>query len=369
MKLKVLKSNLMTGFKKVQGTIPGKPPMAILANVKLEAEGRTLSLTTSNLDMTVHAMMECEVIEGGATTVPGKLIISIVGALPEGVVELDIGEGEGTMAVSGGDSIFRIPCMDAKDFPTPPSVDGGRQYVMSANALKEIIRKTEFAQCADATRSTLMGTLFDFSDGQLTAVATDGRRLAKVSLNIGESDIQGKFVIPAYSIAEISKVLSSDGDVVIKTAQTQMAFSIEQEKVTVFTKILDVIYPNYNQVIPAAFSNQVKVDRTALATAVMRCSLMGDESAGRHVKFTIGDNQLVVTATNEAIGGEARDIVPVKYAGPTLSAMFDPKFILEPLKAIDSDEIILSMNGAAEPKAITIEGMPVMNIIMPIRQA
>ena len=369
MKIKVLKSALSGGLKKVKDAIPSKQTLAILSNVKIKGEGKKLELTATNLDMTIHAVIGCEADGDGVleTTAPGRLMDSIVGSLPDGVIELEF-DGQSTLMVSGGESLFRLPCMAAKDFPVMPEMSDGNSYTISAMALKEIIRKTEYAMSDDDTRKSLNGTLFEFANDELTAVATDGRRLAKVcyKTEIPEGT-KCQYIIPSSCIAVIGKVLPSDDDVVLKAAKSQMSFEIRANGMTIFTKLLDDVYPNYKQVIPANSTNEVEINRVALMEAVTRCALMGDADAGKYVRFSIAENRLVVTVNNAATGGEARDVVPVKYDGPQLEAMFDPKYIMDPLKAVDADEIILTMNEATFPKLITVKGLPYMCVVMPIR--
>ena len=362
MKIKIIRSKFIEGLKKVQNIVAGKGSLQIIQNAMLEAKDGKLSLVTTDIDISIKSTVDCEVVEAGATTLPVKLLSSTISSCAEGVVELETDIQE-RARISAGSAAFKLSGMNVADFPALPASEDSFAYALPQATLREMLRKTSYAVSQDETRKTLKGVLMSFKDGKLTMVATDGRRLALVEHEIefpaaAEKDI----ILPSKVVSELQRSLSGDGEVKITIERTQVAFNLGETQI--YSKLLDEIYPNYRQVIPQSCSQKISIDRKLLLDAIDRASVMMMEESSS-TRLTFDSNQVLVSSVAADIG-EAKDVVPIKYAGERIEIVFNPSYVKDPLKAIDDDEVTIELNNGSSPAVIRCS-VPFLYVMMPLR--
>ena len=179
MKFKVIRSKFIEGLKSVQNIVAGKGSLPILQNVMIEGKGNSIKLTTTDLDISIKAEVECEVMEEGRTTLPVKLLFVSVMKAAEGEVTVEC-DGQERATIKAGSARFKLQGMPAAEFPSIPEDGEAYMYTIPQATIREMLRKTAYAASQDDTRRTLKGVLMSFKDEKLTMVATDGRRLALV---------------------------------------------------------------------------------------------------------------------------------------------------------------------------------------------
>ena len=362
MKIKIIRSKFLEGLKKVQNIVGTKGASQIIQNVLLEAKGESLFMTTTDLDISIRSVVSCEVVEEGATTLPVKLLFGTVAKVAEGPVELDV-DAQDRAVLSAGSAVFKIAGMDKVDFPALPVGSDAFAYTLPQAVLREMFRKTSYAASQDDTRRTLKGVLMSFKDGKLTMVATDGRRLALVEHEVEfPADAERDIVLPIKVVSELQRSLAAEDDVKIKVETSQISFDMTDTQI--YSKLLDEVYPNYRQVIPESFAEHVAVDRKLLLDALDRASVMTMDET-HSTRLTFDSNQLTVSAAAMDVG-EARDTVPIKYTGEKIEIVFNPSFVMDPLKAIDDDEIVIGLNSGNLPAMIKCS-VPFLYVIMPLR--
>ena len=229
--------------------------------------------------------------------------------------------------------------------------------------VKEMLRKVAYAASQDDTRRTIKCVLMRFKDEKLTMVATDGRRLALVEneIEFPKSD-ERDIVLPSKAVAELQRTLSSDGLASVMLQKSQVCFNLGS--VTIYSKIMEDAYPNYVQVIPKETAEHIAVDRQLLIDALERVSVMTIDEA-HSTKLIFDSGKLTVSATASDIG-DAKDEVPIKYAGETLEIVFNPSYLMDALKVIDDDEVTINLNDGHSPAVITCT-IPFLYVLMPLR--
>lgn len=362
MKFKIVRSKFLESLKRVQNIVGAKGSMMIIQNVLIEAKDNQLFLTTTDLDISIRSMVACEVIEEGSTTLPAKLLVNAISKAVEGPIEIEI-DANDRAQISAGSALFKLSGMSVIDFPTLPVDSSSFEYVVPQNVLRDMLHKTSYAASQDDTRKTLKGVLMSFNEAKLTMVATDGRRLA-----LAESDVdfppeeKRDIILPSKVVCELQRSLSNDGDARISIEKSQISFNLGDTRL--YSKLLDEIYPNYRQVIPGELSERVVIDRQLLLSALDRVSVMTmDES--NSVKLTFDSNELTVSSTTTE-AGSARDMVPVKYDGPHIDIVFNPGYVMDPLKTIDDDEVSIEMNDGNSPALLKCS-TPFLYVMMPLR--
>lgn len=364
MKFTILRSQFIEGLKSVQNVVAAKGSLPILQNVLLEANGKELKMTTTDLDISIMATVECEVVESGISTLPVKLLFGSMCKAAEGPVSVEI-DGRNVATIIAGSAKFKLAGLSEAEFPRLPKDDESFVYEMECQTLKEMLRKTAYAASQDDTRRTLKGVLISFKDMKVTMVATDGRRLALVEKEMEfPKDAERDIVLPSKAVQELQRALGTEGKVKIMVQKTQICFELENIKI--YSKLMDDAYPNYVQVIPKSCRESIVLDRQLLLDALDRASVMTMDEA-HSTKLIFEDNRLTVTSAASDIGS-ASDEVPIKYAGEKLEIMFNPSYVMDPLKAIDDDEVKIEMNDGHAPAVIRCS-IPFLYVIMPLRQS
>ena len=362
MKFKVLRSKFIEGLKSVQNIVAGKGSLPILQNVMIEGRGNSIKLTTTDLDISIKSEVECEVTEEGVTTLPVKLLFTSITKAAEGEITVEC-DAQERATIKAGSARFRLQGMPGSEFPSIPEDGEAYIYTVPQATIREMLRKTAYAASQDDTRRTLKGVLMSFKDEKLTMVATDGRRLALVESELefpkaAEKDI----VLPSKAVAELQRSLSSEGDVSIMVKKSQICFTVAN--VQIYSKLMDDTYPNYRQVIPKECAEQISIDRQLLLNALDRASVMTMDEA-HSTKLIFEANCLTVTSAASDIG-EAKDEVPIKYAGEKIEIMFNPTYVMDPLKVIDDDEVTIGLNNGHSPAVIRCS-IPFLYVLMPLR--
>jgi len=362
MKFSIIRLKFIESLKCVQNVVAGKGSLAVLQNVLLEGEGTTLTLTTTDLDLSIRSTVDCEIKEGGATTLPVKLLFNAMMKAPEGMVEVTVDENEKAVVLAGS-SRLTLNGKPASEFPKLGEDEESLEYKLPCQTLREMLRKTAYAASQDDTRRTLKGVLMSFKESKLTMVATDGRRLALVENEMEfPANAEKDIVLPSKAVQELIRSLDVEGEVQMLVQSAKICFVLPNSKI--YSKLIDDVYPNYLQVIPKECSQQIKVDRQLLLNALERASVMTMDEA-HSTKLIFDDNKLVVTSAANDVG-EAKDEVPIKYVGERIEIMFNPAYVMDPLKAIDDDEISINLNNGHSPAVIRCS-VPFIYVIMPLR--
>lgn len=361
MKIKVSKEALFNGLQSVQNVVGLRSPLPILANVLMSADKNRLSMTTTNLDVSVRCTMEATVSSTGATTLPVKRLLSIVRELEEEVV-IDVDDKD-VAVVTSGSAYFRIMGLSEEDFPPVPQPENEYGYHLDQGAFRDMLRRTAYAASTDESRYVLNGVLMAFRGGKLAMVATDGRRMALVEHEMevpGEAEVE--LILPSKAVNELQHTLKDTGDLKVYSKGTQAIFQFGDTQIT--SKLIEGTYPNYRQVMPSQCLERITIERESLLSALRRVSLLMTEKTNA-VKLNFAKNRLTITMNSPDVG-EARDSLPIKYTGKEITVSFNPEFMMDPLKNLDADEIFLELTDELSPGVIKAD-IPFLYVLMPMR--
>ena len=372
MKFKINRDHFANGLAQVLNVVGSKATMPILSNVLIEAEKDQISLTTTNLDLGIRCKIKAEVKETGSVTLPVKRLAGIVRELPNVDVTLDASPNHQVKLTSGG-STFRIMGIGKEEFPPLPEFGEEKAYSLEQTELVTMLKSVAYAQSTDETRYILNGVYFNFKDGKLSLVATDGRRLALVAK---EMDVpaasSGAIILPAKTVAELTRLLDKGEKVKINFNDRRAAFQIATDKDTsglidhvyLYSKVVEGNYPNYQQVIPKETHQRIKLERELFLQCVHRAALVCSEKANS-VKIKLSSNLLELTAQSPDFG-EAHESMAIGYSGPDLQVAFNPTFLMDPLKALAKDEVFFEVKDEVSPGVFkTLESF--VCVIMPVR--
>ena len=375
MKFKINKEHFATGLRQVTNVVSSKPSMPVLNNVLIKAEGDTVVLTTTNLDLGIRCSIKAEVEKPGEITLPVKKLAAIVNSMPQQEITLESGDGQVARIRSGRSDFQRFNGLKAEDFPPLPSFVDQHNYELGPQELLNMLRSVSYAQSSDENRYILNSVLFNFSEGKLTLVATDGRRLALISrdMKIDRED-EGSIILPAKTVSELEKLLTQGKNVKISFNDRQVAFDIEVGEessgngltgsIYLVSKIVEGSYPNYKQVIPKETEHRIKVERELMLETVRRVALMTTDKQNS-VRLKIFDNCLEISGQSSDFG-EAKEPIEVEYDGPEVQIGFNPEFLLSPLSNLTKDEIFFEFKDEMSPGVFkTLDNF--LCVVMPLR--
>ena len=362
MKFSVSKEKLVQGLQTVQNVVSTRTTLPILSNVLLQANDGEVRLTTTDLDVGVRGAVEAAVERPGATTLPARRFLSIIRELPTAEIQIEV-DSKNQASIRSGPSFFKILGLPEEEFPPLPKFEDAKVFTIRQKDLKDGLKKTSYAISTDETRYVLNGILCSFKDNKLTLVATDGRRLALVDIEMEfprshEVDI----IVPSKAVTEIQRLLADDGEAKLTVGANQVSF--EANNTLLVSKLIEGNYPNYRQVIPNEAKERVTLEREVFLNSVHRVSLLASEKSNS-VKLVFSKNNIDIMANTPEVG-EAKESLPVQYKGKEFSIAFNPEFLMAPLRNLANDEISFDLIDEMSPGVIKIQS-PFLYVLMPMR--
>lgn len=361
MKLRINREDLLHSIQAVQGIITTKATLPILSHILLEAEKDRLKLTTTDLDMGLTFITTADVTESGSITLPGKKFNDIIKELGQNEINITTKKNNSVL-IETEMCQFKLMGLSQEEFPKLPEFKNKQVIKLEQPDLKKILSMTSFAVSFDETRYILNGILFKIQDNNLTAVATDGRRLAIIEKKIstsGEQNIQ--IIIPIKAIQELNRNLSEEGGLSLILGGNQVMF--ELEGLSMISRLIEGEFPDYQQVIPPPAPNKIKTDRQLLLGALRRAALLATPDY-QAVKLEIFKKKLVVSKATPDLG-ESREELDIEYAGKELMVGFNPNYLIDVLKNIEDETIELEVTESEKPGVVRLADYTY--IVLPMR--
>jgi DNA polymerase-3 subunit beta len=367
--MKVLcgKDELVRGTQIVQTVVSPRSTLPILSNFLFETEGNQIKLSSTDLEVGVTCYIKGEIAKEGSITIPAKRFGDIVRELPEGQ-DIEIKSDESNqISIRCGKSHFVLMGLPKAEYPVLPEFPEDKIFQIPRNVFRTMLKRTAFAVSTDETRYVLNGVYLIAQEGILRLVATDGRRLSYISREGIEKKVQYKAIIPTKAVNEVQRLLGTDeqnDEIKIGVTENQVAFRIGD--ITILSRLIEGTFPNYEQVIPKKHDIQIKVNVKAALSAVRQMSLLTNDKASS-VKFLFGKNLLRITASSQGLGsGEAE--IDTDYAGANIEIAFNPQFVIDILKNVDSDFVHFELTTSLNPALVTpVNDKNYLCVIMPMR--
>jgi DNA polymerase-3 subunit beta len=330
----------------VSKAVSGKTTLPILSGIFFEAKDGQLKLIGNDLNLSIETYIEAEVVEAGNTVIPARLFTELIKKLPDSDVTFDINDAN-VATISCEDSDFKIVGLPGNEYPELPIIEEEKTIAIDKTLFCNMIRQTSFAISQDESRPVLTGALLEMNDGKLSMVAIDGFRMAIKNATI-KSNLSSKAVVPGRTLNEINKLFSGSdakGDLKISFDDKQALFSTNQLRI--YSRLLAGEFINYNQILPSEHKSTVRVDTDKLLTSIDRSFLMARENKNVAIKLDIKDDYLTISSNSEM--GSSMEKIHIKLEGHDLEIGFNPKYLMDALKIIDSEEVYLEFNNNVSP--------------------
>ena len=373
MELSLRKSDLLRELQLLQGIVERKSTIPILANVLIQAEDGSVELLATDLEVGLRSHCPASISGRGSLTLPAKKLYEIVRALPE--TDIHIAESsKGGVKVAADRFDSRMQTLPREDFPTLPQAGGAFSAVLRRAVLREMVAKTQFAITGDDTRYFLNGALFEFKTDVMNLIATDGHRLAIVSAERekvkgakGESTEEIRAILPRKTLWELSRLLGEgEDDIKYERGENHLFFDIGGR--VLISRMIDAQFPAYERVIPKNNDKQIQFERDRLTSAIKRVALLSNERS-RAVKFQMDNNQVEISSSSPELG-EAKELLPVDYAGGAVEICFNAQYVLDFLNVAETDSVTLEFKdemSQAVMKPVGADGCEYTYVIMPMR--
>jgi DNA polymerase-3 subunit beta len=367
MELVVRKNDLLKELSLLQGIVERKNTIPILANVLIDASKDGVSLLATDLDVGLRSRCEATVSKTGTLTLPAKKLFEIVSALPDTEIRLSEDKGGKSVTISADRFESRIQTLPASEFPTPPQDGGAAEAMLPGAALKRLISHTRFAITSEDTRYFLNGAQLVLRGDSMSMVATDGHRLAFISVHESPGkSVKSEVLLPRKTLNEVARLI--DGGETIEFSQGENHLFFRAGSRLLISRKIDANFPAYERVIPKANDKRIEFDRDRLAAAVRRVRLLSNERS-KAVKFVLAKDQVEITSSTPELG-EAHEVLPVDYDGGALQICFNADYVDNFLSVVETENVLLEFKdemSQAVVKPIGNEGYDYTYVIMPMR--
>ncbi len=347
MKFSCYKSDLNEALQFVIRAVAVKPMTPILAGIYLKAEGSMLELQANNFSTGIITRIPVNTEERGETVVSGKRFQEFVRNMPDDTITIS-DEGNTLMIESGGASVGLLT-MAAEDFPKVKTPETENSFKIRTTTLKSLIRKTVFAVAKEDSRPIFTGCCFEVKGNKISLVATNTHRLALAKELLNEEYADCSFVVPAETLRGLMYRIDPndiENYVTINYSARYLTFTFDNVFVT--SRLIEGIFPPYDRVIPADSATQVIVDADDFKQAVEFVALMSKETEYNTVKFFFADGSIEISSTSPEIGDATKN-VDAKIDGADLEISFNVNYIVDVLKVLESDRLLIELNDRFSP--------------------
>jgi len=345
MEISVSKNDLLKELTATQGVVERKTTIPILSNFLFEAGGDKLSITATDLDLSLRTSCPAKVKKEGSCTIPARKLYDYVKLLADGDISIKLLENH-WVQIRSGRSNTKMVGMARANFPALPLFPAESALQLPAQVLRQLIGKTIFSISNEESRYTLNGALLVLKPESLTMVATDGHRLAHVEHNGTKLPVSGelKVLVPKKAMAELSTLLNSSDAQTVEFAKDESTLFFRIGGRLLTSRQLTGQFPNYEAVLPRDNNKFVTVHCDELSAAIQRVAQFADERSNA-IRMRVEKNELKVSSSNTETG-ESEDSIETAYTGDPMVIGFNSQYLLEFLKVVGAGDVRFEFKDA-----------------------
>ncbi|MBN2070801.1 MAG: DNA polymerase III subunit beta [Candidatus Krumholzibacteriota bacterium] len=367
MKVVIPLEELSKKMNAISGVVPAKTTMPILSMTLIKADTSGISFSATDLDISVTSKVNGKVDEEGLISVPAKKIAEIVKSLSQGEVTLSSNE-ENKLTIKCGKSRFSVNGRSAEDFPKLPKQESKAEFSIDSALLGKLVQKTLYAVSTDLTRPALCGVKWEIDKGGVLMVSTDGHRLAKAEVKLALGEIKkSEVIVPPKALSTFKAYAQKDEMIRVNIGDNSISF--EMDEVSIYSRLLEGPFPNYQKVIPANNTREMLVSKEALSMATKRVSILSD-ALTHQVIFSLGKDNLRLHVTTQDLG-EATEDIDATYSDEEMEIGYNAAYIQDILRTFDTDDIAFNLDrpdNAGIIKPVEQSGeIKQLCIVMPLR--
>ena len=336
----------------------------ILAGILLQAAGGKLDLAATDMELSLRTSLEAQVEADGSVVVPGRLLLELARLLPDTEVSVEHKLEEAAVEIRSGSATYRLHTYNAEDFPRLPDAAAADRHEVDRETLLETVARVGRSASRDESRPVLTGVLMRFEPGKLVMAATDSYRLSVKETATEGSVPELEAIVPARALGELARIAQAGEGIELGVHENQVVFSTGDALLT--TRRIDGQFPNYRQLVPETFDHELMLPREELLDVVRRVAVMAQRNTPLRLRF--GEGELTVSAQTQDVG-EARESLPVSFAGEPLEIGFNAEFLRDGVESVTGDQLRLKLISPLRPAVLQGEDDDFLYLIMPIRLA
>lgn len=364
MRFKCARNDLVESFQITQKAVSPRSTLPILTGILLDFEEDKLTLTATDLEISIQNKLNVKVEDKGSLVVPARLVSDIIRNLPEAVVQVE-SVSDGRIVIICEQAKFEIKVLILEDYPKFPEITDGSSIEVDVKTFKDAVKQVIKAVSRDETRPILTGVLISFNKDHIKMVATDSYRLAvreiKTSVDIEEKI---KIIIPARALDELSKILP-DANEKLKITVNENQIIFQHKNTTFASRLIEGQFPNYQQLLPEEQENKLEIKKQVFIDAVKRVSLLAQNNTP--IRLVASGQKMKIHAVNQEVG-EASEEIGLLSGGGESEIAFNAQFLLDGLASLEEETVVLELTSNVKPGLIKPkEGKDFLYLIMPMR--
>ncbi len=367
MKFSVSSGSFLEKLNTASSALASNPVIPILEDFLIQSNGNQLTITASNLELTISTQIETEVVKGGSIAIPGKTLLETLKSMPEQPIQFEINDETNGITLTTQSGIYKLVGEKAADYPEISFPSNEDHISLSCENLLHAIDRTSFATSNDEMRQAMKGICLNIDFNNLTFAATDAHKLVKFSLLDINSKASSTLVLTKKSMLALKSILPKDGELDLHFGKAKAFFSFDGTILS--TRLIEAKFPDYNAVIPTNNPFQLQVSRTELLSSLKRLIVYASKSTNQ-VVFNIQDKSLTITSQDVDLSNEATEQLTCSYQGEPMTIGFNGKYLIEMLSAMNSENVTVELSHPNKPGIFLpseqTSGENLLMLIMPI---
>lgn len=382
MKFVVNKTELFQCLQRIIGVVPVKTTIPVLTNILFELDGQRLRLTGTDLEVSIITFINVRGEGDGAIAIPAKRLFDIIRELPDLPITVET-EKSNRILLATEKGNYKLAGESSEEYPHIASESFVSQISYPTPRFLRMIDKTVFAVSSDELRTTLMGVLMELRPQELRLVATDGHRLAKITdknytapavetkpeaLFVKQESGTLQAIMPTKALQMLTR--NSDQSELLEIAISENHFTFRLGATTIYSKLINGQFPNYERVIPSDNELTMTIDRDMLSSTVRRAAIFANQIT-HQIRWSLTPGQVTISAEDVEVGGEARETLAAQYDGKAMDIGYNAQYVQEILRHVDNEEVLIRLKDPGSAAIVEPvqqkEGEHHMMLLMPIR--
>jgi DNA polymerase-3 subunit beta len=368
MKFSCSSTDLQRVLGNIGGVIPSKSTLPILENFLFQLSKNKLSITATDLDISMSVTLNVDAKEDGAIAIPAKRLFETVRALPNIEINFQANTDTNKVVMKTPSGEYKLTGESSENFPNIPMFRGKEEVEVESDSLRRIITKTIFAVSSDELRPAMTGILLQIRKSEIRVVATDGHRLVRLTNSkFSTADFEREIIVPVKALNLASKSANSQ-KCIISLNENHIMFSFGDT--VLVSRLIEEKYPSYESVIPLENDKLLVVDKNQLLSSIRRISLYAS-STTHQIRLSLKRNNVSISAEDIDVGSEASESLTCDYGSDAMEIGFNSGYLIDILSHIDTDETIFKMSSATRASIIQPftqkDGENLLMLVMPVR--
>ncbi len=363
MKIVCTKSSLLNGVQTVSKAVPSKTTMSILECILVDTTSGSIKLTANDMELGIETVINGKILEKGMIALDAKIFLEIVRKLPDNDITIETDSSFKT-TITCEKAKFNIIGKSGEDFSYLPEIEKKDSVVVSQFTLKEVVRQTIFSIADNENNKLMTGELFEIDNDTLKVVSLDGHRISIRKISLKNSYAKKKVVVPGKTLSEVSKILSGDMDKDVNIFFTDKHILFEFNNTVVVSRLIEGEYFKIDQMLSSDYETKIKMNKKDLLDCIDRATLLVKEGDKKPVIIDVKDHSMELKM-NSTVGSMDEEI-DIDKEGKDLKIGFNPKFLIDALRVIEDEEILIYMVNPKAPCFIKDEKENYIYMILPV---